>query len=280
MTAVRCLDCGLVDYLECWELQREIFEGVIRRKTGTDGSGDVICSREQTLILCEHPHVYTVGRNGNAGNMLVSNEFLQKIGARCHRIDRGGDITYHGPGQLVAYPILDLDTLGMGVRSYIHALEQTVIDTLRDLGIAAGRREGAAGVWLGGEVVRTPERASERDGEAEVAGRREEAAGTPGPETAAAAQMPGRPSAMVAAPRKICAIGVRASRGVTMHGLALNVATELEYFSHINPCGFPSGAVTSVEQELGRKMEMVQVKTLYRKHFEMVFGATLQDWKK
>jgi len=226
MNRVRCIDCGLIDYLRCWELQKELFEGMIGRKTGGKAPA------EATLILCEHPHVYTLGRNGNPGNMLVDERFLQTIGATVHHIDRGGDITYHGPGQLVAYPILDLDAVGLGIRSYIDALEQTVIDTVAEFGIAAGRRTGAAGVWL-------------------------EASGN-------------RPL------RKICAIGVRASRGVTMHGLALNVSTRLEYFSHINPCGFAPDAVTSVERETGHATDMAQVKKLFVEHFERVFGVRVQ----
>jgi len=223
MTGVRCLDCGVVEYLRCWELQKELFEKAIECKKGAEA--------QATLILCEHPHVYTLGRNGNPGNMLVDARFLQKIGAACHHIDRGGDITYHGPGQLVVYPILDLDAFGLGIRGYIDALEQTVIETVAELGIVAGRRTGAAGVWL-----------------------------------AASGDKP---------LRKICAIGVRASRGVTMHGLALNVSTRLEYFSHINPCGFSADGVTSIERELGRTVAMEEVKTLYKRHFEKVFDAKI-----
>jgi len=243
---MKVIDLGLVDYAECWEFQCRIFEAVIERKCA--GGGEIkdrepgqtpSTARDEAsawregqeweagapVILCEHPHVYTLGRNGKAGNMLVDETFLTSIGATFYRVDRGGDITYHGPGQLVVYPILDLGALGMGVRSYIEALEQTVIDTLASLGIAAGRRAGAAGVWLSTPL------------------------------------------------RKICAIGVRASRGVTMHGLALNVNTRLEYFSHINPCGFAPDAVTSVERETGHAADMSQVKRLFVEHFERVFGV-------
>ena len=170
----------------------------------------------------EHPPVYTLGKSGHAENLLVNQEALEAMGAQFFHIDRGGDITFHGPGQLVCYPILDLERIGIGLREYIEALEEAVIRTTARYGIAAGRIAGASGVWIGEGA--TP------DGE-------------------------GRP-------RKICAIGVRSSRYVTMHGFALNVTTDLEWFSRINPCGFTDRGVTSIAAETGSQPSMQEVKQL------------------
>ncbi len=202
MESVIYRDLGTMDYAEALAVQRECFDAL------SSGGG------EQCLLMCEHPHVYTLGRNANAANMLVDEGFLKKINASCHRTDRGGDITYHGPGQIVAYPILDLGKLGLGLKEYIHALEEAVIGMLGDYDIAAGRDAGATGVWLEGPK------------------------------------------------RKICAIGVRASRYVTMHGLALNVNTDLGYFAWINPCGFTDRGVTSMERELRAPQDMERAKGL------------------
>lgn len=210
-------DCGIIDYDAAWKQQQQYFDQILNGER-SDG----------ILMLCEHPHVYTLGRSGQQNNLLVSDAFLQSIGASYYRTDRGGDITYHGYGQLVGYPILDLRTLGstgIGLKEYIHRLEQTVIDTVADWGIEAKRLEGATGVWI------TDERGE----------------------------------------RKICAIGVRASRFVTMHGFALNVNTDLTYFSYINPCGFVDKGVTSMAQELGKEVAMDQVKKQYVKHFNALF---------
>lgn len=209
-------DLGTIAYGTCWELQQSIFDRILQEKRqGT--------ARTQVLILCEHPHVYTLGKSGHPQNLLVDEKRLHEIGAEFYHIDRGGDITYHGPGQLVGYPILDLEREGIGLREYIHALEQTVIDTVADYGISAGRIDGAAGVWL--------------------------------TETGKA-------------PRKICALGVRSSHYVTMHGFALNVNTDLRYFDYINPCGFADRGATSLERETGRKMSMDEVKERLLHHAE------------
>ncbi len=207
---IRVEDPGLVDYRRAWDIQKRYFNALL------EGSG------EEVLILCEHPHVYTLGKSGQADNMLVGETFLKKIGADFVQIDRGGDITYHGPGQLVGYPILDLKCHGMGLREYIFALEQSLIDTLDMFGIAAGRSEGAAGVWLQ------------------------------------------RPL------RKIAAIGVRSSRYVTMHGFALNVDPQMEYFAHINPCGFADRGVTSMARELGRQPDMAELKRTFVEKFRVL----------
>jgi lipoyl(octanoyl) transferase len=227
---VELLDWGVIDYAEALGRQRELFERLVAAKCGGPGvsmndpgrgfpsSGGVSAKPAGWLIMCQHPPVYTLGRSGRVENLLVSEEMLRERGAALHRIERGGDITFHGPGQLVVYPILDLDALGLGLRAYVEALEQSVIETVAGFGIEAGRIAGKTGVWVGGDK-----------------------------------NLP---------PRKICAIGVKASRGVVMHGLALNVATDLGWFELINPCGFVGGAVTSIERETGRKTEMAAVKKL------------------
>jgi len=201
-------DLGTMPYEECWRLQRALFDAALARKGAAGGcAGD--------LLLVEHPPVYTLGKSGRERNLLVGEEVLRERGAEFYRIDRGGDITFHGPGQIVCYPVLDLERIGLGLRDYIAALEGAVIDTVAAYGIEAGRIGGASGVWLGENTPR---------------------------------------------PRKICAIGVRASRYVTMHGFALNVATDLGWFDLINPCGFTDRGATSIEREIGRKVAPEEVK--------------------
>lgn len=136
-------DLGLIDYKECWDLQQGLFDGLVAAKTT-----DVANAAAHTLLLCEHPHVYTLGKSGHKDNMLITPEFMQRIGATFYLIDRGGDITYHGPGQLVGYPVLDLEKLGVGLKEYVHGLEQAIIETVGEFGIKSGRSEGATGVWL------------------------------------------------------------------------------------------------------------------------------------
>jgi len=221
--SVRLLDWGTVEYAVALERQRELFDALVARKNGQNADGDA-----GWIVMCEHPHVYTLGRSGQAANLLVSEEFLRSRGAALHRTGRGGDITYHGPGQLVCYPIVDLDRLGLGLRDYVGALEQAVIETVESFlretpgesRPEVGRVAGKTGVWLTGA--------------------------------------PGVMSAR--GERKICAIGVKASRGVVMHGLALNVATDLEWFALINPCGMAGSAVTSIERETGRAADPDEVK--------------------
>lgn len=206
-------DLHTIEYMEAWDIQKRTFAEVLSNQT------------EDTLYLCEHPHVYTLGKNGNEKNMLVSEQFLKSVGATFHKIDRGGDITYHGPGQMVAYPILNIDRYGLSLKGYISLLEESIIQTVALWGISAGRKTGATGVWLS-------------DGRGE---------------------------------RKICAIGVKASHFVTMHGLALNVNTDLRYFSYINPCGFTDKGVTSIEAETGNRIDMDSVK----KRFTEIFCSLL-----
>lgn len=201
-------DWGLVPYADAWKRQTVLFEALVEAKKqgkSTDGR----------IITCQHPHVYTIGRSGKEQNMLMSEQQLQRIGATYYHIDRGGDVTYHGPGQLVCYPILDLENYGLGLKGYVHLLEEAVISVCASYGIPAGRVEKATGVWLDGD----------------------------GPKA-----------------RKICAIGVRSSHYCTMHGLALNVNTDLRYFSYINPCGFVDKGVTSLQKELGREVSFEEVR--------------------
>ena len=201
-------DWGLIPYEEAWNRQKEWFNEVVAAKQ----AGQPCHNR---IVLCEHPPVYTLGRSGKASNMLLGEEQLKRLGATLYHIDRGGDITYHGPGQLVCYPVLNLEDFSLGLRDYVYLLEEAVIRVCASYDIQAGRLEKATGVWLEGDTPRA---------------------------------------------RKICAIGVHASHFVTMHGLALNVNTDLRYFSYINPCGFVDKGVTSLSKELHCEMPMVEVK--------------------
>ena len=212
------VDKQLLDYKECWDLQESLLAQIVEEKRLSGGP-----SATHFFLLVEHPHVYTLGKSGNEHNLLIREDFLKKIDATYYRINRGGDITYHGPGQLVGYPIIDLEYFRLGIREFIARMEESIIGTLGVYGLRGQRKEGATGVWL----------------DAENAGKA----------------------------RKICAIGVRVSRFVTMHGFALNVNTDLRYFSYINPCGFSSFAVTSLAQELGSPVEMEEVKEVLKAQF-------------
>lgn len=201
-------DWGMISYAEAWEKQSECFNALVQAKLAGE-------EYDNRIVLCEHPPVYTLGRSGKEYNMLLSPEQLHKIGVELYHIDRGGDITYHGPGQLVCYPILNLEEFSLGLKDYIHLLEEAVIRVCASYSIVAGRIEKATGVWLDSKEQRA---------------------------------------------RKICAIGVRSSHYVTMHGLALNVNTDLRYFSYIHPCGFIDKGVTSLQTELGYELPMDEVK--------------------
>lgn len=209
-------DLGLMGYAECWALQRSLFDRMLAAKAGRAAAGGEVPSEQAGwLLLVEHPAVYTLGKSGREANLLVGEERLRAIGADLFRIDRGGDITFHGPGQIVGYPILDLERMGIGLRDYIDRLEEAVICLAADYGIEAGRIAGASGVWIEPDSVRA---------------------------------------------RKLCAIGVRSSRFVTMHGFALNVNTDLRYFDYINPCGFTDRGATSIRRETGAEADMAEVK--------------------
>ena len=202
------VDWGLIPYAEAWERQTDWFNAVVDAKAQKE-------AYDNRIILCEHPHVYTLGRSGKENNMLLNDKQLEAIDATLYHIDRGGDITYHGPGQLVCYPILNLEEFRLGLKQYVHLLEEAVIRVCAIYGIEAGRLDKATGVWLEGDTPRA---------------------------------------------RKICAIGVRSSHFVTMHGLAFNVNTDLRYFSYIHPCGFIDKGVTTLAQELKREVSMDEVK--------------------
>jgi lipoyl(octanoyl) transferase len=222
MPEVNFIDLGLMDYKETWDYQAFLHKRIIDAKTGQpDGTA------KNYLLFVEHPHVFTLGRSGKENNLLIPDDVLNSINAAFYKIDRGGDITYHGPGQLVGYPIFDLTVFGMGIRDYIHNLEQAIIDSLTEIGIASSRMEGATGVWL---EIDNPART-----------------------------------------RKICAIGVRVSRSVTMHGFAFNVNTDLNYFRYIHPCGFIDKGVTSVERELGALQSMDTIKKILLHNLERIF---------
>ena len=230
--SVKYEDFGLRDYKETWDYQEKIFQKTVNKKRentkGGSGSSEPACG---TLIFVEHPHVFTLGKSGSESNLLLNNIQLRDRGVRFYKTDRGGDITYHGPGQLVVYPIFDLEQIGISLKKYIDFLEESVIRTLSEFGITGGRLVGATGVWLD-------------------------------PDSGKLA-------------RKICAIGVRASKYVTMHGFAFNVSTDLEYFRYINPCGFTDKGVTSVEKELGKAPEMSSVKSSLLKNFVNIFSIKL-----
>ncbi len=215
-------DIGLKDYKACWDYQEEILAAVQADKKAKDAP-----SETNRFLLVEHPHVYTLGKSGDEHNLLIHEDFMKKIEATYYKINRGGDITYHGPGQLVGYPIIDLEYYKIGVREYIKKMEDAIIATLSHYGLTGSRKEGATGVWLDAEIP--------------------------------------------AKSRKVCAMGVRVSRYVTMHGFALNVNTDMRYFSYINPCGFISYGVTSLERELGKTMDMQEVKEVVKEKFNAIY---------
>ncbi|MBN2745890.1 MAG: lipoyl(octanoyl) transferase LipB [Bacteroidales bacterium] len=214
-------DLGQIEFGEAWKFQQGIFNEMLQSK-----KMQPTYSITHELLFCEHPHVYTLGKSGNDSNLLINEKELAKYGASFFHIDRGGDITYHGPGQLVAYPIFDIQTLKIGIKEYVHRLEEVVIQSLAEYQIEASRLEGATGVWLDAE----------------------------------------KPSA-----RKICAIGVKASRFITMHGFAFNINTDLNYFNYINPCGFVDKGVTSLSKELGQAIDFEAVKKIVLHKFIKIF---------
>ena len=224
------MDLGNKDYKETWDYQEMLFEEIVAQKRA-NRTNEVSNPTSNYFLLVEHPHVYTLGKSGHIENLLIDEAALKSKGATFYKINRGGDITYHGPGQVVGYPILDLDNFFTDIHKYLRFLEEVIIRTLADYGLKGERSEGETGVWL--EV--------------------------------------GTPFA-----RKICAMGVRSSRWVTMHGFALNVNTDLGYFDNIIPCGIRGKAVTSLNLELAKeKVELALVKERILKHFEELFEATL-----
>lgn len=220
-------DLGRMDYQEAWDYQVALFnERVARKLLNRTLPPDRQDIPDNRLLFVEHPHVYTLGKSGDQNNLLIDSNFLDKIQATYYHTDRGGDITYHGPGQIVGYPVFDLEQFGMHIRQYIFSLEQAIINTLEGYNIHASRLPGATGVWLD-------------------------------PETPAA--------------RKICAIGVKAGRHITMHGFAFNINTDLAYFNYINPCGFQDKGVTSLSRELNCLSDMEMVKLNLKKNITDLF---------
>lgn len=227
-------DIGKKDYKDTWDYQAEIFKKLIESKIKRNEENDAHPSfLPGTLIFVEHPHVYTLGKSGSENNLLVDNIQLKAKKASFYKIDRGGDITYHGPGQIVGYPIFDLDIISIGLKEYIYRIEEAIIRTIGEFGIVASRFSGGTGVWIDPDISNKA--------------------------------------------RKICAIGVKASRFVTMHGFAFNVNTDLTYFNYINPCGFVDKGVTSLEKELGYRQDFDSVKEKVKKNLQDVFDL---EWIK
>lgn len=221
-------DIGQKDYKETWDYQTEIFTKLVDSKKHVTRTGEPgIINLPGTLIFVEHPHVYTLGKSGSENNLLLDYIQLKANDASYYRSDRGGDITYHGPGQIVGYPIFDLEVIKIGLKEYIYRLEEAIIKTVNKFGLNASRLDGGTGVWI----------------DPEIKGRA----------------------------RKLCAIGVKASKYVTMHGFAFNVNTDLTYFNNINPCGFTDKGVTSLEMELGKKQDFDSVKNMVKKSLQEVF---------
>lgn len=208
-------DLGLIDYKECWDYQTKLFEQTVQQKIFNRKNPDNKTTTKNYLLFCEHPHVYTLGKSGDEKNLLINEAFLKEKKAAYYQINRGGDITYHGPGQLVVYPIFDLDHFFTDIHKYLRYLEEAVILTLNEYGINSARVEGLTGVWLDGENHKA---------------------------------------------RKVCALGVKSSRWVTMHGIGFNVNTNLDYFNYIVPCGIEDKQVTSVSKELNKKVDFQEIK--------------------
>lgn len=218
-------DLGLIDYKVAWDYQEKLFKETIDIKIRIR-NGETDLKTKNYLLFCQHPHVYTLGKSGAEENLLLDETGLSEKGATYYKINRGGDITYHGPGQLVAYPIFDLDYFFTDIHKYMRFLEEAVILTLKEFNIESGRVEGLTGVWIEGDTERA---------------------------------------------RKICAMGVKSSRWVTMHGIGFNVNSDLSYFSHIIPCGIDDKAVTSMQQELGHPLDMMEVATVLKKKLADLF---------
>ncbi len=231
MKPVRFRDLGRIDYGEAWDLQKELLQASIDRKTrNRDLPEEERVPTEDHLLFCEHPPVYTLGKSGSRDHVLISDAEMEERGIAYYHIDRGGDITHHGPGQLVVYPVLDLEHYFTDIGRYLRTLEEIVIRTLEEYGVEGERKEDATGVWLD---VSDPGKA-----------------------------------------RKICAMGVKCSRWVTMHGIALNVNNDLSFFEHIVPCGIPDKGVTSLQKELGREVAMEELKARIKEHFAEQFGMS------
>ncbi len=215
MENIKYENLGIMPYKKAWDYQLSLFNTLLENKQNK------ITNEQHHLLFVNHPHVFTIGKHGNSSNLLINNDLLKQKGIELYNIERGGDITYHGPGQQVVYPIFDLDRFKINTREFVFRLEEAVINSLKEFGIKSERLEGAAGIWID-----THEKSLSR---------------------------------------KICAIGIRSSRRVTMHGIALNVNTDLKYFSYMNPCGFTDRGVTSIQKEINAEVD------------ESKFSAILKD---
>lgn len=222
-------DLGLMDYQQAWDYQSELFKATVDRKIANRKLEDPEKEEltDNYLLFVEHPHAYTLGKSGDPQNLLLDEAGLKSVAATYYKINRGGDITYHGPGQIVGYPIIDLENFFTDIHQYMRLLEEAVILTCKDYGLQAGRISGLTGVWLDYDDQQNP--------------------------------------------RKICALGVKTSRWVTMHGLAFNINTELSYFGHIVPCGIDDKAVTSLQAELGRLIDIAEAKEKLKGHIGNLF---------
>ena len=227
-------DLGLIDYKQCWDYQTKLFDSTVQLKIQNRKFPDNSISTKNHLIFCEHPHVYTLGKSGDLKNLLIDGQKRKEKNISFYKINRGGDITYHGPGQLVVYPILDLDYFFSDIHKYLRLLEEAVILTLQDYGVFGQRLEGFTGVWV--------------DDKKET-------------------------------PRKICAIGVKCSRWVTMHGIGFNINSNLDYFKHIVPCGIEDKSVTSLQKETNQEIDMEELKLRFKKNFKNLFGINWIDKK-
>lgn len=231
--AIDFIHLQTIDYQEAWDYQEKLFAEILEIKAANRKRTPEEAERSTPnyLLFCQHPHVYTLGKSGSENNLLINEEFLKHKGATFYKINRGGDITYHGPGQLVGYPIFDLENFFTDIHKYLRFLEEAVILTLAEYGIVAGRIQGLTGVWLDHEKQQRP--------------------------------------------RKICAMGVKCSRWATMHGFALNVNTDLDYFNYIVPCGITDKAVTSLKQELGHEVPLAEVEEKMLHHIGQLFEAEI-----
>ena len=224
-------DLGLIDYKECWDYQTKLFENTVQQKIHNRKNLENKVETKNYLIFCEHPHVYTLGKSGSENNLLINSNELENNEASFYKINRGGDITYHGPGQLVVYPIFDLDHFFTDIHKYLRFLEEAVILTLQEYGIISERVDGLTGVWLEGGTKKA---------------------------------------------RKICAIGVKSSRWVTMHGIGFNINSNLKYFNYIVPCGINDKAVTSIKKELGKEINMNELKQKLKINLANIFNYDYQ----
>jgi lipoyl(octanoyl) transferase len=228
-------DLGTIEYAEAWKLQEDLLQKGVQEKarwqSAAEGEREEAPQTTDHLFFCEHPHVYTLGKSGDMGNLLADDARMAEINATFYKTNRGGDITYHGPGQIVGYPVLDLEHFFTDLGRYMRNLEEAIIRTLERYGVEAGRLPGATGVWLDADI---PHKA-----------------------------------------RKICAMGVRCSRWITIHGFALNVNTDMDYFGNIVPCGISDKQVTSLEKEIGRQVDMHEVKEILKEEFGKIFLADI-----